>query len=65
MLTSPIVVHISELDSDYDPVEICTNLKLDISPDKVICACIPHNNGLFIIFVDIRYITTSLFVARS
>ena len=48
MSTSQIV-YISGLDSDYDMVEIC-NLKLDISPDKVIRDCIPHDQ-VFLLFL--------------
>ena len=42
-------------------LRLCTsvgwnNFKLDISPDKVIRDCIPHDHGIFIIFVDIKFV---------
>ena len=56
IMSTSQIVYISGLDSDYDPVEICNNLKLDVSPDKVICDCIPHDHDLFVIFVDVKYV---------
>ena len=56
IMSTSQIVYISGLDSDYDPVEICNNLKLDISPDKVIRDCIPHDHGLFVIFVNVKYV---------
>ena len=37
-------------------LKFATNLKLDISPDKVIRDCTPHDHGLFIFFMDVRYV---------
>ena len=33
------IIYLSGLDSDYDVVEICTNLKLDIIPNMVMIPC--------------------------